>query len=429
MDTKRCFVFDTPTVLSELDLLSMGGSVKHGDDSKIGQFNTGLKYAIAILLRMDVQFSIEVLNDKDSEPAKYTFEVLSRYLDGKTMDTIVFDKNTYKRRTYMNISPSLGYQWEDWMALRELYSNTLDESGYCYDTQEVNLIPLEKGTRFILEINTKLEKCLNRWDEYFIDNSLSVLGGDSGINVDKLNPIKVLRIPGNKPKTLKIFKQGILIYESDQVSNFWYNISFGELDEKRQALAPWELKCDIKDGFYRIKDEQVFQEFFEEVDFNEDSFETGFDLNTSEDLFVERLQDFIDSSSDNLPIKLLKNLASNKYIKVNAHNLSGSLGIPSYLSSETLVTKIAEEPEKEEEKTILDLAKSIVKSLNLPIEMQVKQGQFTYHKALANMSEKSVIIATDFTEEDKFRLIKACYKIAFEDNIDKIFQYITKTFY
>ena len=46
--------------LSVLDLTTMGDSIKREDDSKIGKFDSGLKYALAILYRNNVKFRIDL---------------------------------------------------------------------------------------------------------------------------------------------------------------------------------------------------------------------------------------------------------------------------------------------------------------------------------------------------------------------------------
>lgn len=50
--------FVTPKAISEMDITTIGGSDKRNDDSKIGQFCSGLKYALALFLRNGVECTI-----------------------------------------------------------------------------------------------------------------------------------------------------------------------------------------------------------------------------------------------------------------------------------------------------------------------------------------------------------------------------------
>lgn len=108
--------FLTPTELPIEAATTMGVSVKESDNA-IGKFGTGLKYAIAGVLRLGGSITIWLRG----EAHKFTAE-------GSTIRGRAF------RIVHCNGAPcgfttELGKHWEPWQLFRELASNTLDEGG------------------------------------------------------------------------------------------------------------------------------------------------------------------------------------------------------------------------------------------------------------------------------------------------------------
>lgn len=109
--------FVTPTALPIEAATTMGVSVKETEDA-IGKFGTGLKYAIAGILRLNGSVTIWI----DQEPHEFT-----------AVETMIRDKAF--RIVHCNGAPcgfttELGKHWEPWQLFRELASNTLDEGGF-----------------------------------------------------------------------------------------------------------------------------------------------------------------------------------------------------------------------------------------------------------------------------------------------------------
>lgn len=100
----------------------MGLSAKTGD-SPIGRFGTGLKYAIAITLRVNGHITIY------SGTNCYKFEKNLISFRGKSIEQVVMSKNG---GPFINLpfTNDYGQDWEPWQALRELESNARDEGGH-----------------------------------------------------------------------------------------------------------------------------------------------------------------------------------------------------------------------------------------------------------------------------------------------------------
>lgn len=107
--------FITPVPLAIEAATTMGVSVK--TDGAIGKFGTGLKYAIAGILRLNGSVTITIEGDR------YEFTAEDAEIRGKAF-----------RIVHCNGSPcgfttDLGKHWEPWQLFRELASNALDEGG------------------------------------------------------------------------------------------------------------------------------------------------------------------------------------------------------------------------------------------------------------------------------------------------------------
>ena len=219
--------FITPTIISRLDISSMGDSSKRGDDSTIGQFDSGLKYAIALLLRDKVNMSIKTY-DNDGILNTYNFSTSVKKCKNtnKEKELIDINYNDYSEDVSGVIETGfalqMGYNWSTWMALRELYSNMTDEKGVISELQED--IAVSYGTIITLEFDENTE-FFNVWqNKHLYINEQEPLFKIS-------NSVEVLN---NDEDYLRIYKQNILVYEDkDKPSRFAWNIKFGEIDERR----------------------------------------------------------------------------------------------------------------------------------------------------------------------------------------------------
>lgn len=115
--------FTNPTALPLECIRLMGVSAKL-NDSPIGYFGTGLKYAIAVLLREKCSVKLIV---KDALRAEYTFSVRPTEIRGKEFQLI------YMNDELLPFTTALGKNWQLWQAYRELYSNCMDEKGRVHD--------------------------------------------------------------------------------------------------------------------------------------------------------------------------------------------------------------------------------------------------------------------------------------------------------
>ena len=199
----------------------MGGTTKSNDEFKIGQFGTGLKYAMAFMLRNNIDFRIfidekEIKLSTVQETIRDTvFEII--FIDGE--------------RT--SITTNMGLDWEAWMIIRELWCNALDEIDPNFSI--VDIITPSKGlTEYYIQLVPDIKEVFDNWTKYFIHCEIPLMdteefaiykGGDS----------------------LRCYKNGVLIKEiTGQKAIFSYDFKNTPLNELREMrYSPGTEICDV----------------------------------------------------------------------------------------------------------------------------------------------------------------------------------------
>lgn len=123
-------VFETPGLIDVRAFTIMGAHAKPNTDNPIGFFGTGLKFAIAILVRLGAEPVVWIGKDK------LTFSKKTSKFRGTDLETIKMTvlKDGNKRATSYELpfTTRYGQRREVWQAFRELESNTRDERGRTY---------------------------------------------------------------------------------------------------------------------------------------------------------------------------------------------------------------------------------------------------------------------------------------------------------
>lgn len=97
---------------------TLGVSVK--EEGAIGYFGTGLKFAIATILRGGGSISIH------RGKQKHRFNSVEKEVRGKPFHVVTMDGQE------LGFTTTLGRDWKPWMAFRELACNAIDEGGKYY---------------------------------------------------------------------------------------------------------------------------------------------------------------------------------------------------------------------------------------------------------------------------------------------------------
>jgi len=105
----------------DLDVIKIMGVNVKDCDSPIGHFGTGLKYAIAVLLREKIDLCMFIGKNR------YDFFSEAKTIRGKEFEVCQI-KGPYDV-VELPFTTEMGRDWESWMAYRELRSNCIDENG------------------------------------------------------------------------------------------------------------------------------------------------------------------------------------------------------------------------------------------------------------------------------------------------------------
>lgn len=156
--------FLTDTALPIEAATTMGVSVK-GDDA-IGKFGTGLKYAIAGVLRLAGSITIHI----DGERHAFT-----------TQDADIRGRNfriVHHNGVPCGFTTELGKHWQPWQLFRELASNTLDEGGSW--TREPTTA---QSARTVVQVCCREVEDSERSEQVFITKGAKLLESTLGTTV------------------------------------------------------------------------------------------------------------------------------------------------------------------------------------------------------------------------------------------------------
>lgn len=221
---------------------TFGVSVKESENA-IGQFGTGLKYAIATLLRNKRKFWIEV-KEEDDEVTIYNFSVRTEMIRGKEFGVI------YCNDTQLPFTTDLGPGWELWHAYRELYSNCLDEDGEFGEGE----------TTIVAELGD-IEH-----ESVFLKKELRNLAdSDWGLEIYE-GPSKV------------VYMRGIKVYDLPKESAFTYNLLAASLTEDRTLKSLHSLEEAIERVLFKTESESVMRRYLFGT---KDHYEESFTFNSS----------------------------------------------------------------------------------------------------------------------------------------------------
>lgn len=192
----------------------MGGTTKIDNPNKIGQFGTGLKYAISYLIRTNNAFRLFIGENE------IIFESKDETIGGNTF------KEIYCNGKSMSITTRYGYQWKAWEAIREIWCNAIDEGEhYKEEIEDLPLIGAPNTTTFFVEINDDILDVLQNWAKYFLE-ATPIFEDDK------------IAIYENIDKPLRIYKNNTLIHiDGYYKSRFMYDFKNSELNELRQYIG------------------------------------------------------------------------------------------------------------------------------------------------------------------------------------------------
>lgn len=245
-------IFENAGEIDVRSISTFGVSVKEGDNP-IGFFGTGLKYAIAVLLRTGHKVKIQsgrtvVRFGLATEVVRgQAFEFVTMATDGGTPASIGF-------------TTQLGKQWELWMAYREIACNCKDEGGRGFHATTVP--PAEAGTTRIVVVGDAFEGVFDQAHLYILADKPAMTFG-------------MLEVRNRRGSDL--FYRGVRVMQLNKPGLYTYNLqSQITLTEDRTVKNSWEVSSRIAKGVLQSTDRRFIadvitadSEFFEsQLDFH-----------------------------------------------------------------------------------------------------------------------------------------------------------------
>lgn len=207
-------------------LILMGGSTKRDNENAIGFFGSGNKYAIALMLKKGIKFT---MYSGLSEIQITTKQV--EFRDKNFQQILINGQET-------SLTTDMGPQWESWMSIREWVSNSIDEGESNVITDTTIKDGKEGYTRVYIEHHPDIVEVINNWSKYFafdrIDSIVSNQDGTIYPNID------------HEKSSLLLYRKGIQCYHMPtQKALYTYDIPVLPINESRVLSSTWDARVYI----------------------------------------------------------------------------------------------------------------------------------------------------------------------------------------
>jgi len=210
-----------------IDLLTielMGVSIK--TDTAIGYFGTGLKFAIATILRNNCTINLIV------DGVTIEFTTITETIRGTNISRVCMDGKP------LGFTTQLGKDWHLWQAYRELHSNTVDEGGTISDEMPEG----SYGTVFAVDGDKFASEFYSR-DEIFVSSPVMAKAGNITIH---------------KGQSSNVFYKTVRVHDLREPSLFKYDFS-GHMDltEDRTLKQPFLISYYLQKEIAKLEDEEI----------------------------------------------------------------------------------------------------------------------------------------------------------------------------
>lgn len=213
----------------------VGASSKRGDSTKIGQFGSGNKYALAYLLRNNYGVKIfSGLNEISVETKPEMF---------REQEFNVLFINGEKT----SITSEMGKNWKFWQAIREIYCNAIDEGGHSIDLVQ-SIEPKQGVSQFYIDNKGEALEFMLNFNNYFAMNKRVLFECADG---------RILEKTGTEAN---LYRKGIKCFNSTKTSVYDYDFSEVAINEDRIAMYSWTLEEKMWSLIYQCTDKEVIRQ-------------------------------------------------------------------------------------------------------------------------------------------------------------------------
>jgi len=262
----KTVTFQNDGIIDPVSIATFGVNAKTSDNP-IGYFGTGLKYAIAVLLRDGCDIVIH------AGKKKFTFGKQENTIRDQTFNVVTMNKKP------LGFTTELGKGWELWQAFRELYCNAMDEE---YGSVTDSELKSDRRKTTIVVSGMKFHDC-------YVNMGNVVLGSEP---LYKMNSANIHPAESNY-----IFYKSIRIYDGFHRSLFTYNVNTNiDISEDRTAKYTFQMQRKIVGAILQLEDEELLEKILlakpgyfehEQLDYDDSGIEPSNEfLNVAERLRV-----------------------------------------------------------------------------------------------------------------------------------------------
>jgi hypothetical protein len=226
-------IFQNPGLLDLRAVTTMGISAKPDSRNPIGQFGTGLKYAIAVTLRTGGSFDIYLGQEH------IHFFLREEEFRGKLFNIIHYINHTKGLPPVsLGVTTELGKNWEPWMAVRELESNVRDENGKSWIETKFEILSLEEDSTTIIVQGGAMVDAYSKIGEVFLTSVVKEHSASMTVHEPR----------GSHSSA--VYYRGIKTGQLESPGLYDYNIIETQtLTEDRTLKFPWLVVSAIREFF------------------------------------------------------------------------------------------------------------------------------------------------------------------------------------
>lgn len=244
-------VFTNPGLIDLDAVRTMGVNVKERPGA-FGHFGTGLKFALATVLRGGGE--VALLRGEE----RILFRTEERLIRGQpfrivqmSVGPVIGTGGEMDEFVDLGFTDQLGKNWEPWMVLREFGCNALDEGGgMSHDTAPIDRLLGQEDTTTLLVQWDALEEVFEQRDTIFC-----TAGGYSQVLATE--QVQVL-----EGRSDFLFYRGVRVYRLEHPSVFTYNILSQQMLTEDRTIASFHypmgeirrmwLECTDKEALLRV---------------------------------------------------------------------------------------------------------------------------------------------------------------------------------